>query len=87
LAELLQIVTPAQSLNATLGIHNTLLTSVKGMTFAANFYAHRRLSSTSVENVTAGTSHHRVVKLRMNVGFHNLKRRYQSFMVSIYSKS
>ncbi len=54
---LLEVVTSAHSLDAALGINNTLLTRVEGVAVATNFYPKDRLGAACLENVAARASY------------------------------
>ena len=81
--ELLQVIAPPQSFDAALGIYDALLARVEGVAFAADFHAHGRLGRAGMKNIAAGASHHCMVKLGVNFGFHNLLCCHLTLKVSL----
>ena len=56
--------------HATGGVHELLLTSVKGMAHVTNTDDDRRLGGAGLDHVAAGATDFRIHILRMNVCFH-----------------
>jgi len=72
-SKLLQVVPSAQPFNASLRIHDALLTRIKGVAFAADFHTQRRLGGPSEEDVAAGTGNRSIEELWVNLWFHLIK--------------
>ena len=64
---------PVESLDAALGIHNTLLTRVEGVAVAAYLYTELRPGGAGLEGVAARTGHCSVVELGVNIGLHAIR--------------
>jgi hypothetical protein len=68
--ESFHIVTPSHPLNTALAVHNSLLSGVKGMAFAANLYPKAGLSGASLKGVATRASHGSVMELGVNICLH-----------------
>ena len=68
---LLEVVTSSHSLNAALGIHNSLLARIEGVAVTADLYSQDRFGAARFEYVAAGAGYRRFHKLRMNICFHS----------------
>ena len=68
---LLEVVTSSHSLNAALGIHNSLLARVEGVAVTADLYSQDRFGAARFEYVAARAGYRRFHKLRMNICFHS----------------
>lgn len=68
---LLEVVAPAQALDATLSVHYPLLSGIERMALAANLDPKSRFRCPGFKHVPARASDSRFVKLGMNFGFHD----------------
>ena len=69
--KLIQAVTPLQTLDPALGVNHALFAGIKGVALAAQLHAHGGLSGPGVKHVATGASYDRVIKLGVNVCFHD----------------
>jgi hypothetical protein len=70
-AILLEAVTSAHPLDATLSIHYSLLAGVEGVAVTANFYSQDGFGAARFEYIATRTGHCRFYKLGVNFCFHN----------------
>jgi hypothetical protein len=75
--ELLQVIAAAHPLDSAFGVHDPLLTRVKGVTFAAHFYAQRGPGGAGIKHIAAGTGYRGIIVIGVNICLHCLT--YHSF--------
>ena len=66
-----ETVTALHPFDTTLGVNHPLFAGVEGVAFATQLHPHSGFGGSGVEHVTAGAGHDRVIKLGVDVCFHD----------------
>lgn len=67
---LTEVIAPAHTFDAALGVNDPLFSSVEGMALAANFDSHSGLGPACVEHVAAGAGYCRFDEFGVDICFH-----------------